>query len=78
MRKVGLFAAKQTLSALVDRATRGEKIGITRHGKLAAYIVPAEAEVDLRQVFERIEAIRKRARSKKGLTTKQLIEEGRM
>ena len=41
MRTVGLFEAKQKLSELVERAGEGERIGITRRGKLAALIVPA-------------------------------------
>jgi prevent-host-death family protein len=41
MRKVGLFEAKQKLSELVERAGRGEAIGITKRGKLAAVIGPA-------------------------------------
>jgi prevent-host-death family protein len=40
MRTVGLFEAKQKLSELVERAREGERIGITRRGKLAALIVP--------------------------------------
>ena len=67
MRKVGLFEAKQKLSELVERASRGERIGITRRGKLAAQIVPAEEEVDL-----------KKAKKVPGVTVKSLIEEGRM
>jgi len=38
MRKVGLFEAKQRLSELVERAGRGERIGITKRGKLTAVI----------------------------------------
>ena len=60
MRKVGLFEAKQKFSELVDRATRGERIGITRRGKLAAEIGPAHEEVDLKKVFARMDEIRKR------------------
>ena len=36
MKNIGLFEAKQKLSELMERA-RGERIGITRHGELAAY-----------------------------------------
>lgn len=32
MRTFGLFEAKQKLSELVERASEGEKIGITRRG----------------------------------------------
>jgi prevent-host-death family protein len=78
MRTVGLFEAKQKLSELVDRASEGEQIGITRRGKLAAVIAPARAEADVREVFEKIEAIRKRIRPRKSVSMKSLIQEGRM
>lgn len=78
MRTLGLFEAKQKLSELVERAEEGERIGITRRGKLAAVLVPAEAATNVKQVFEQIEEIRKRARRRKGVTAKTLIEEGRI
>ncbi len=34
--------ARSTFSALIDRVQDGETISITRHGKQAAYIVPAK------------------------------------
>jgi prevent-host-death family protein len=78
MKNVGLFEAKQRLSELVQRASEGEKIGITRRGKLAAVIAPVHDTVDLKQVFADIERIRKRAKPlPKGMTIKDLIEEGR-
>jgi prevent-host-death family protein len=78
MRKVGLFEAKQKLSELVRRAGHGEKIGITRRGKLAAMIVPAQQElVDLKQAFAEMDKIRKRSKKIPGVTVKSLIEEGR-
>lgn len=76
MRKVGLFEAKQKLSELVRRASRGERIGITRRGKLEAEIVPAQ-EVDLREIFARMDEIRKRSKKPKNVSVKELIEEGR-
>lgn len=80
MRKVGLFEAKQKLSELVRSASRGERIGITRRGKLEAEIVPARKdEVDLKEVFASMDRIRKRAKPlPRGVTIKDLIEEGRM
>ena len=78
MRTVGLFEAKQKLSELVERAEEGERIGITRRGKLAALIVSAQPETNLREVFDDIEQIRRRARRGKGLSVKRLIEEGRV
>ena len=80
MRKVGLFEAKQKLSELVERASRGERIGITRRGKLAAEIVPARVEPEantIKEIFDNIEKIRRRAKPLRGVTTKDLIEEGR-
>jgi prevent-host-death family protein len=77
MRKVGLFEAKQKLSELVERASGGEKIGITRRGKLAAIIVSACPEATPQSIFDEIEDIRKHARRTKKLNIKRLIEEGR-
>jgi prevent-host-death family protein len=74
---MGLFEAKQKLSELVERAGRGERIGITKRGKLAAVIGPAREEVDLKEIFEGMERIRKRAKPLRGVTIKDLIEEGR-
>jgi prevent-host-death family protein len=78
MRKVGLFEAKQKLSELVERAARGERIGITRRGKLVASIGPAPGEkADLHNIFDEFEKIRKRSKKIPGVTAKSLIEEGR-
>jgi prevent-host-death family protein len=79
MRKVGLFEAKQKLSELVERAARGERIGITRRGKLIASIGPVPSEkADLQKIFAEFEMIRKRSKKIPGVTVKSLIEEGRM
>ena len=79
MRKVGLFEAKQKLSELVERAARGERIGITRRGKLVASIGPVPDEKpDLQKIFDEFEKIRKRSKKIPGVTVKSLIEEGRM
>jgi prevent-host-death family protein len=77
MRTLGLFEAKQKLSELVERAGEGERIGITRRGKLAALIVPAHTESSLEDIFQDIDQIRKRAKRHKGISAKDLIEEGR-
>ena len=78
MHTVGLFEAKQKLSEIVERAAEGERIGITRRGKLAAMVVPAPPEADVKRIFDHIERIRKTARRPKGFRSKQLIEEGRI
>ena len=78
MRTIGLFEAKQKLSELVERAGQGEQIGITRRGKLAALLVPAQNGISLKDAFADIERIRRRAKPlPKGMTIKHLIEEGR-
>ena len=77
MRKIGLVEVKKKLSELVKQAARGERIGITRRGKLTAVIGPVVATVDLQQIFRGIEAVRRRARKKKDVSAKQLIAEGR-
>jgi prevent-host-death family protein len=65
-------------SELVERAVRGERIGITKRGKLVAVIGPARERVELDELFAGMEAIRKRAKKMFGATVKSLIEEGRM
>jgi len=77
MRTIGLFEAKQKLSELVERAREGEKIGITRRGELAAVLVPAAPEASLKDIFNDIERIRKRAKLGRGVNVRELIEEGR-
>ena len=83
MRTVGIFEAKQKLSELVERASRGERIRITRRGKVAAEIGPAQAQEkhdqqDIKELFAGMERIRKRAKPlPPGVTIKDLIEEGR-
>jgi prevent-host-death family protein len=75
---MGLFEAEQKLSELVERASEGERIGITKRGKLSAMIVPARPEKSPAEVFADIEEIRKRAEPlPKGMTIKDMIEEGR-
>ena len=78
MKTIGLFEAKQKLSELVERASEGEQIGITRRGKLAAVLSPVRNDVTMKEAFARIEQIRKRVKPlPKGMTIKDLIEEGR-
>jgi prevent-host-death family protein len=79
MRTVGLFEAKQKLSELVERAREGEKIGITRRGKLAAVLVPVPVVpgATMKDIFRDIEKIRKRAKLRRAVNVRDLIEEGR-
>jgi antitoxin (DNA-binding transcriptional repressor) of toxin-antitoxin stability system len=77
MRTIGLVEAKRKFSELVDRASTGESTGILREGKLVAVIAPIFAAGSLRQAFADIDKIRKRAKPLRGLTMRNLIEEGR-
>ncbi len=77
MRTIGLFEAKQKLSEIVDRAAEGERIGITRRGKLAAVRRPGSPSANLGRYLRDIEQIRKHVKRPKGLSIKDLIEEGR-
>ncbi|MCZ6901483.1 MAG: type II toxin-antitoxin system Phd/YefM family antitoxin [Rickettsia endosymbiont of Ixodes persulcatus] len=52
------FGAKTHFSKLLDRASKGEEILITRRGKVAAKIVPINTEYDIET--SRIAAIRLR------------------
>jgi prevent-host-death family protein len=79
MRSVGLFQAKNGLSALVERASKGEEIMITRRGQNVAMLVPANwrSRRAARDVVEHLRQARKGARLPKGYTLKRLVEEGR-
>jgi prevent-host-death family protein len=77
MHTIGLFEAKQKLSEIVERAASGERIGITRRGKLAAVLGPAKSPANLDEIFHQMEEIRKQVKRPKGFSIKRLIEEGR-
>jgi len=79
MHTVGVFEAKNRLTALLDEVEEGGEVLITRRGKPIARLVAAEAG------FNRAKALRAadglRAASKgltlAGLSLKALVDEGR-
>ena len=79
MRSIGLFEAKNRLSALVEGASRGEEVTITRRGQPVAMLVPATARPrrSPREVIEHIRETRKGVQLPAGFTIRQLIEAGR-
>jgi prevent-host-death family protein len=78
MKTVGSFEAKTHLSALLDRAAKGERILITKHGVPAAMLVPpdATAKPSREEALRQIEAFGK-GRTLKGISIRELIQEGR-
>jgi prevent-host-death family protein len=77
MIKMTITEVRRRFSELVKRANGGERIGITRRGRLIAFLAPPQPEHSLREVFAGMEKIRKRSRLPKGVTIKSMIEEGR-
>ncbi len=78
MKTVGAFEAKTHLNQLLKQVSKGETIRITLRGVPVAKLVPSgEGEAkDLKQTVREIREIRKGA-SLKGLTIRELINEGR-
>ena len=76
MRTVGLFAAKQRLSHLVDEAARGQAVGITCRGELKAVLTPAPRKAK-RPLADLFASLRGSMRLPAGATTKSLLDEGR-
>jgi len=79
MRSVGLFEAKNGLSNLVERASQGESIVITRRGQKVAMLVPINhgAKRSPQEVVEHIRQSRNGVRVPKAFNIRRLIEEGR-
>jgi antitoxin (DNA-binding transcriptional repressor) of toxin-antitoxin stability system len=76
---LGTFEAKNKLSSLVDLASKGSRIWITKRGRRVALLSSGVQETansgdDLVAVFR---SIRSRTKPLKGLNLKALIEEGR-
>ena len=76
--KVGSYEAKTRLPALLERAARGQRVTITRHGVPIAMLVPVEPahSRDLQETIRQLREFR-RGRTLNGLTIRQLMEEGR-
>ena len=80
MESVGIFHAKTHLSELVERASRGEVIEITRHGKPVARLTAAQPgelpKLTPEQAIERLRELRKRSKLRLD-EIPDLIREGR-
>jgi len=76
----GAFDAKTHLSRLLDRVERGETITITRHGVPVARLVPIPDVVDrekVRRAVDELKRFGKGTHLPKGVTIRDLINEGR-
>jgi prevent-host-death family protein len=77
IRTVGSYEAKTRLPALLKEVAAGREIIITLREKPIARLVPMEAPLSRKYVFERIRAFRMSHSLPKGVTAKDLINEGR-
>jgi prevent-host-death family protein len=88
MTSVGAFDAKTHLNELLQRASKGETIRITRRGVPVAKLVPPDdgEKKDVRELADSIRELRKGARLGKAsagensldkLTIRELIDDGR-
>ena len=78
MPEIGAYEAKTHLSELLERVSKGERIVITRHGTPVAVLAPV-SDRDLRPTAEVVADLRdfRSGRTLRGLSLRELIEEGR-
>ena len=79
MQEIALYEAKNKLSGLLDEVASGKHIVITRHGKAAARLVPADHGFDRAKALQTAKtlfAIRKGV-TLGGLSVKDLVNGGR-
>lgn len=77
--QVGAYEAKTHLSALLKRVEQGERISITKHGRVVAVLAPPPGGPD-RTVDEAVKGVlelRKGRRLGDDLTVRDLIDAGR-
>lgn len=81
MIEVGTFEAKTHLTQLLERVAKGDRVVITRRGKPVAMLVPPEEDkgTDVAAIVRSMLAHRDEQGPKlgRGLSIRQLIEEGR-
>ena len=79
MTSISYYEARTHFSALLDQVARGKKILITRRGRPAALLTPppAETQKDVKQVIAEMKALRRGNKLGKGLSIRNLIDEGR-
>jgi prevent-host-death family protein len=75
--EVGAYEAKTNLSRLLERAEKGERITLTRHGRPVAVLAPVGGGRPVGEVIQGLRGFREgRTLGGSGLL-RQMIEEGR-
>jgi antitoxin (DNA-binding transcriptional repressor) of toxin-antitoxin stability system len=76
---MGAYEARTHFSALLERAENGERIQITRHGKVVAVLAPPPGAPDrtVDEAVGEILALRRGRRLGQELTLRDLIDAGR-
>jgi prevent-host-death family protein len=79
METVGSFEAKTHLASLLERVSKGERIAITKHGVPVALLVPVGLAPQRSRdaVIDELKAFGRGRTLPKGVTIRDLIEEGR-
>lgn len=77
--EVGAYHAKTHLAQLLDRVERGERITITRHGRVVAELRPPEGapQMTVQEAIAGLRDFRSRHPVGPDVSIKQLIDEGR-
>ena len=74
---VGAYEAKSKLPELLDLVESGRTVAITRHSRNIARLVPAGEPIADRSVFTRIRSLHAKLSLPKGVSARDLINEGR-
>jgi prevent-host-death family protein len=74
---VSAYEAKTHFSALLERASKGESITITKHGQEVAKLSPAKVKMTKEEAIDGLLAFGKGRKLGKGVNIRDLIEEGR-
>ena len=79
MHIVGVFEAKNRLTALLDEVEDGGEVLITRRGKPIARLVPAEPGFDRAKARRAADGLRAASKGQTlgGVSVRDLIDEGR-
>lgn len=79
MTSVGSYEAKTHLPQLLGRVERGERVFISRRGKVVAMLVPVPSskELSVGEAIQKLRALRANTTLGRGLSIRKLIEAGR-